>query len=387
MMLDKSKEILDVHLVYPCSPAIRAPCSVGWELSNRLRREGHKVSVYDWAKGPIPIPTGSNSILIGHPHPDPHSTFKLGLKQPGWRRRILLQPFNHGDGMQCAHLEPVLKQCDVYLAITGKYWIDSLADSLFGHWSDMIVRVDLAVQLDHFPKVKTSFNPVGKRKFLYIGQSGWPKNTSYLAEIAKACPDIDFGWIGQGRSIPYVQSLGWHDFGLKESLELISRYDFLIHTSASDANPTTILECMAWGLVPVCTPQSGYEGHPGIFNIPLNDVEGTCKMVRRLQMLEEEKLLDIQKMNRDNLVSKYSWDHFYQIVEKEIASSDQRIMKACIPSRQAAIKMLERLSPIYLLRDSRKAQRAQRYKQLLWKMWYYLTQPVAFQQAMRHLSS
>ena len=37
----------------------------------------------------------------------------------------------------------------------------------------------------------------------------------------------------------------------KKSLKIISEYDFLIHTSNFDANPSTVLEAMSWGLIPI----------------------------------------------------------------------------------------------------------------------------------------
>ena len=65
--------------------------------------------------------------------------------------------------------------------------------------------------------------------------------------------------------------LGFMDFSQPEARAAVAGYDFMITVGAMDDNPTTILESMAWGLIPAVTMQSGYENRAGIVNVPLND--------------------------------------------------------------------------------------------------------------------
>ncbi len=76
----------------------------------------------------------------------------------------------------------------------------------------------------------------------------------------------------------------------RKQKNLIKKYDFLITVGSSDANPTTILEAMAWGLIPVCSVQSGYEGFSGIRNISIDDMEDAVATINKLQSVSEEQL-------------------------------------------------------------------------------------------------
>ena len=73
--------------------------------------------------------------------------------------------------------------------------------------------------------------------------------------------------MGGGRPIAGFQALGLQDFSAGDARRAVAQFDFMITVGRRDANPTTVLEAMAWGLVPICTPQSGYQDHPGITNI------------------------------------------------------------------------------------------------------------------------
>ena len=66
----------------------------------------------------------------------------------------------------------------------------------------------------------------------------------------------------------------------KKNLRLISKYDFLIHTSSYDANPSTVLEGISWGLIPVMTRQCGYENFSNHMYIPLNEIQKTIKKLK-----------------------------------------------------------------------------------------------------------
>ena len=66
-------------------------------------------------------------------------------------------------------------------------------------------------------------------------------------------------------------------FKIEKSRNLLSRFDFLIQTSNYDANPSTVLESMSWGLIPVITKQCGYTDLEKVVYIPLNNLKGAEK--------------------------------------------------------------------------------------------------------------
>jgi hypothetical protein len=304
-----------VHLIYPHSERISNPDAIGRETGRRLEAR-YEVLYYDWFELGV-IKPGPNDALVGHPHPHPDSIFRRSLKEPGWRRRIMLAPYHHDDLRQNAFTEWIIGDCDLFLATTGPHWFRTLPESHCSHWAPKMVRLDQGINRTHFPPIKTSFSPAGKRRAVYIGHTGLGKGTAYLAQIAALLPDIEIGWMGSGkRPIPGVTALGQIDFGTQAGRELVSGFDFLLTVGNSDANPTTILESMSWGLLPICTPTCGYEGIPSIVNVPYGDAPAAAAIVRRTLAADDAELRATQATNWRLLDTYYNWDRFAgQVIE------------------------------------------------------------------------
>ena len=270
-------------------------------------------------------------ILVGHAHPAPWTVFRRSVRRRGWARKVLLQPYHHGDTTQMAWADPVVRRCDLFLAITGPFWFASISRSPFAHWKPKMVHVDLAVDRIDFPAVKESFNEPGKRRFLYIGNTHWGKNTEYISTLVKRT-GIQVTWIGRGDPIDGVDSLGPKDLSTDAAREIVASHDFLLTVGRADANPTTILEAMAWGLIPVCTPQSGYTEAEGVINIPLDDEGGAAQLLSDLQHRPEADLLALQAKNRDALDSHYTWQRFGEqvvaAIESEASPMIERVSRA-----------------------------------------------------------
>jgi len=170
-----------------------------------------------------------------------------------------------------------------------------------------MVHVDLAVDRADFPPLKHEFAPPGKRRFLYVGNSSWTKNVVYLAEIARRLPPKSIAWMGRGDSIPGVEELGWQDFARLKARALVAGYDFMLTVGRADSNPASVLEAMAWGLLPVCTRESGYVDYEGIINIPLDDARQAVEILRELQALPEGHLRAFQQANWAALDEHFNW--------------------------------------------------------------------------------
>ena len=222
-----------------------------------------------------------------------------------------LAPYTHGDLSQVAFLDRVLPHCDRFLAITGHHWFATTATSPCAHWLPRMVGLDLAVDRADFPPLARSFNPPGRRRFLYIGHDGWYKNLGYLAAIARALPAGTVAWAGRGkRRWPGLGELGFHDFSTTAGRAVLADFDFLITVGRADANPTTVLEAMAWGLIPVCTPQSGYDDEAGVVNVPLDDLPGALAVLQRLQSSDDAGLRAMQVANNARLEAHFTWGRF-----------------------------------------------------------------------------
>ena len=306
-----------VHFVYPRDAAKHAsPFCIGNEVGDRLQGD-YPVKFYDWRHRGVITPAPGD-VLLGHPHRRRGTVFIESLRDPNFSRRILIQPYAP-DMRQNSYTNQSIDVCDLYLSITGKYWFDRVAESDFARWLPKMRHMDLAVNRAHFPLLKRRFNPPGQRRFVYIGNSSHLKNTGYLSRLRAQCPGADIDWIGRGkRAIAGVPSLGFVDFTQPAARELIQQYDFMITVGSLDPNPTTILESMSWGLIPVCTPQSGYENTPGIVNLPLNDVAAARGIFEHLQQADEAALIQLQASGQQALDTHFTWDRFYASVREAI---------------------------------------------------------------------
>lgn len=312
--------VTTVHLVYPHGPSIATPDAIGRKVGERLERT-YRVVHHDWNAryGIRPRP---DEALVGHPHPLPGTVFRRSSRAGGWGRVLMLAPFVD-DPIQVAFVDSIIGNCDLFLAITGPYWYSRIGGSQWSHWKPKMVRVDLAVDRADFPPLKTGFNLPGQRRFVYIGHKGHFKNTPYLGEIARSLPGVEFAWIGpDSQELPGVATLGGQDFSTTAARQLVAGFDFLITVGRADANPTTILEAMAWGLIPVCSPQSGYQGVSGIVNVPLDDVTGVATVIRELQEMSDADLRRMQQENWDRLDRNFTWDRFAAQVVGAIESTD-----------------------------------------------------------------
>jgi hypothetical protein len=104
----------------------------------------------------------------------------------------------------------------------------------------------------------------------------------------------------------------------------------MITAGKADGNPTTILEAMAWGLIPVCTPQSGYVDYSSIPNIPLNDINAAVKIIKDLQNMPEDILRQWQKENWNLLDAHFNWERFAdQVIEAINFNENPAIDKPC----------------------------------------------------------
>jgi len=302
---------MTVHLVYPHQNLISAPNVIGYKLSIELRKH-FDVVTHDWDSIKT-IRPNSGDILIGHPHPIRFTIFRNSVKLTGWRRKIIMQPYNF-DYSQVGYIDDVIDECDLFLAITGDYWFKNIKNSSTSRWLPKMKQLNLAVDRLQFPQFKKSFNPPGERRFLYIGNDHRGKNLSYLSSIATKLYGYEFAWAGKGAAYSGLKKLGYIDFATSTGRQVVENYDFMITAGKADANPTTILEALSWGLIPICTETSGYCSEFGIVNISNDDVDSACSVISELQFMEADDLSRLAKAGDVLLTQKYNWKSFFSVV-------------------------------------------------------------------------
>lgn len=340
-----------VHLIYPHGARISAPDAIGRNLGQRLEKQ-YQVLYYN-IEDPRSIQPGPHDILLGHASPSPFTVLRRSLKHPGWQRVILMSPFSHGDLGNNAFIDHFIERCDLYLAITGNYWYRTTPDSVFSLWFPKMIQLDMAVNRRDFPVIKTRFNPPGQRSFVYIGVDTAQKNLGYLNQIAGQFPETRFSCIGPKRAYSNLKCLGTMDFTTPQAQTIVREHDFLITVGRSDANPTTVLEAMSWGLIPVCTEQSGYTNYPGIINIPLNALDQSVSILHRLQECPEAVLKEMQQVNWMALDEYFNWDRFANQVIAAIESDVSPPIRRAPLRRRLYIRWMELLSSYAVWRRPR----------------------------------
>jgi len=293
---------------------IPAPASITQHLYTFLA-ERQPTRLYDLDER-LRLVFSEDDIILGHPWPHPATIMQQAMRSPQkCRLKALIFPIHHGIPSINASAAPLVERADVVFGIMGPYWYDTLEKSAFALWKPKIIRLDMAVDARQYPRVKREFNPPGQRGYLYIGSNRPEKGCDVLSRTMAGLPEFKRGWIGFGREIPHLRHISsavelTRDFIAR----LCQQYDFFINTSVSDANPTTILEAMAWGLPVACTPQSGYYDMPELVMLSTTDIEHNIHALKALQYAPESELERISQANAERVHSYYTWDRFCKTV-------------------------------------------------------------------------
>jgi glycosyltransferase involved in cell wall biosynthesis len=268
-------------------------------------------------------------VFLGHPY-FPHANGKYGVTELALKNRIrprkvaLITPLHCDVKIKTDHINKeflddvnkLLPASDILFGIMGQYWWDQLDYSPYSHWKPKMVRLDMAVDAQRYPRIKNKFNLKGKRGYIYIGNSNDPrKGVDFLSRLMSQLGDYPKGWIGSGPDIPNVPKLSNSRQLTPEFMtEVGKQYDFFISPAKADPNPTTILESMAWGFPVVCTPQSGYYETDFRKNIYLDDIAESVNILNELQYADERKLMLMSEKAREIVVADYNWDKFTSTV-------------------------------------------------------------------------
>jgi glycosyltransferase involved in cell wall biosynthesis len=207
------------------------------------------------------------------------------------------------------------QKADKIFSICGPYWYDTIEQSSFAFWKPKMVRLDMAVDGNIFPFCKEKFNPVGKRRLLYMGSAMGMKNVGQIANIMSILRDTELHWYGGDGNhplakLPNVKTVGWVEMNKETGKKIANDCDIMINTSTSDANPTTLLEARAWGLVTACSRESGYYNDQYFTNISATDPKEAVRQLMPLLNAPSEVLMERAKDSRKEIETRYSWDVF-----------------------------------------------------------------------------
>ena len=324
------------HIIYPSDKKKDFnPWSIGNNIGEAIKSK-FNIKFYSW-QSTEKIKPEIGDILIGHAHTNPYTILRRSFENNNWAKRILIQPYNE-DPYQVSHLYNLVPDCDHFLALCGNFWYKRVSKSPFKKWKKKMTPLKIGVSKKNFPFIKKKFNPPGKRKFIFIGNdyayNNFAKNTLYLEQISNIVGLDKFFSIGNYQ-IGEIDYFGWLDLSLKKNFKIINKADFLIQTSTNDANPSTVIESMCWGLIPVLTKECGYDDlKKTTFTIPLQNIKKVKKILNTLQYIDEKKLKNIQKKNLYIIDKNYNWVQFRNKVQQACFNKSKKIYGTVIYTKK-----------------------------------------------------
>lgn len=309
-------------LFIPWRQPIRAPHSITYHLLHEFKKFG-KVKYYSLYEHRV-IDLKPDDILIGLPSqdhgdmpwkkPDDASVMAQTMKKyPDHKQAYIIMPYSNDPLFVGWANEFVMNHGKNLLLLSGKIWFNNWEDSPWKNFPiQQKVRVDMGIEPIDYPAVKKTFNSKGRRGFLYVGHTSWYKNTPQLAKIAAAMPEFRFGHVGLGTIPGWDQISDFADLNAEFMEKICKTYDCFVNVSW-DAQVTTVLEQMCFGLTVACTPESGYEC-PYLLPLDIHDTDHNTKILREFQQTDEQKLLEIGRLNRQYAIDHHSWKQFTDTV-------------------------------------------------------------------------
>lgn len=304
------------HFVYAGSPdnsEERSPYTITRNLYRFLRTKFDHINYYDWCHTGSIAEVKEDDIVLGHPNYPANSATRQLFNSKA-RYKAIIHPLHTNYVDDNMPFNDLAMKADDIFSIQGPYWYNTIDQTPFAHWKPKITRLDIPVCSQSWKHAKNSFNPIGKRGIVYVGSSIPNKNLGLLVQIASIMKDVNFEWYGGSSDhelyrLRNVKVIGW--VNIRGYIDKIcENNDFIISTSISDANPTTLSEVgLASGLIPICTKESGYVENDNFTNIPL-DANGAVAILRKWLNKPSDELAEISARNRRLCEEQFTWEVF-----------------------------------------------------------------------------
>lgn len=317
------------HISWP--QPIAAPFSITYHLMMYLKRY-YEVKLYDWKeKGLGKIQ--KEDIILFQPTPDfskwdKTSIWNLDRQAISWKmienknynKAVAILPYNHplNDSLW---LKPIFEEyTQNAIFICGEHWINTWEMSPYKDiLKEKPLQINMGINPNEYVFVKKRLNLKGKRKFLYVGNTNPWKNTKELENIANAFPNFEGGYISSGEIKGWKKIANFAHLTPKLMKELSKEYDFFLSTSTADAQATTVLEQMCFGMVVACTPESGYS-YPSIIDLHTHDTAYNCQQVQKMQEMTEEEYFARVEKNLQEVKNHHNWENICKKVYQYIKS-------------------------------------------------------------------
>ena len=327
---------MKIHFGYFGNPlndgATVAPETIANKVYRYLEARA-EVQYYNFMDFTTPPKVAPDDIILGHPSNRPGLFIERYFKEK-CKARYLIWPLSTRLPEINRFSIKYAKQADKLFVISGPYWIDTLDKTEYAFMAPKIIRLDnsMALEQDVWQMRKDKFNAKGHRGLLAIGRSGPDKGTpqlfSFLNKVSGLVMVAGSDYTGEDLNIiknrPNTVILGridWKDAQVRE--KILNQCDFFVEMAVSDPSPTTLLESMSLGLIPIITKQCGYE-YDSLLPFKIldgsnqSDNDFNLNSLSVAQNMDEADLKSLQNKNRKLIEKNHTWDKFCSIIWENI---------------------------------------------------------------------
>jgi len=319
----------------------------------------------NWCAGRVT--THPEDILLGHPtydHPPELREGDMGVLLRDWVKNNALTPdapchpnsyifmawvpeFPIEWQPSLVHLESQLLAVPKIFTICSQLWFDrtlALADdSIQSRVRHKLIRSNMGVAMHNLPR-KAAYRPVGDRQLLHISTLGSYKGFDTTCASVRGLPTVlhvaskslqaDVGWVNatiNGATYSF-NFLGAIDNGDRQFNQwVLDTCDFYIHTGTMDAQATAILENIARGLIPLVTPESGFEAPDAVYLT--HDPDENRQIVAQILAAPEEEL----RQRSDRLYEFVQREHNWETITSKIWDGIQEDMERRRPAAPSVV--------------------------------------------------
>ena len=303
------------------------------------------------------VTVSKDDILLGHPTWDGLNSAleQFGRSERDWMRdnRLHEDDASHPNSyvlvpwvpqfppewtsrMPC--YESQLEAARVIFAICGRLWLERTLElrdaSIQSRVKNKLVRLNMCVNSGAFRESKEAFNPVGRRRLIHVSNMAPYKNIDLLLQstagvtvpsigsralkkLARGEAEMDVA----GESLPFINLGAVNNDDQEQIRALVRGHDFYIHTASMDAQATTTLEFAARGLIPIVTPESGFDGEDAIYLT--GSPQKNREIIRRALEMTDEECMHRSRRLREYISREHSWESFYATIAAKISATCQ----------------------------------------------------------------
>lgn len=171
-----------------------------------------------------------------------------------------------------------------------------------------------------------------RKNFVWFGSSGAiHKGLDILIDVFRGLPDLKLDIYGatpvemRAFDLPAnVHDCGFVNVRSDEFIEnVVKKHSFVVSISCSEAFQSSVSTCMAHGLIPVVTPETGFDDVPGSIMCDDYHVDYIANVLSKASQMPENRLVRLEKQIYEYTRTNFSVD----FVDKEFCTIMNKLLE------------------------------------------------------------